>query len=346
MKKFLKILISLISVFLIINATAFAALIISDGSDGAFNPVGSLVTLDLPADGIFNFTTINIPAGVTVKFNRNTSNTPVYFAATGNVNINGVIDVSATATNVIVNVPNNPKQTGGPGAYNGGVGGNGNTPVGSNGGGPGGGGGGYSAGGAGNAIPGNQATKYSTESGKGYAGPAVSYPQNLAGGSGGGGGSAIYKFGWYSGGYGGGGGGAIQISTIGNIDIVGAILANGANGGWSYATALAYAGAGGGGSGGNMELFANAITLGENALIQALGGYGGGLGTQPYSNDPAAYSSGADGGMGYVKFSANTLDLKGTIDAAVIPIPGAVWLFGSGLIGLVGFRRNHRKKNL
>lgn len=90
----------------------FAAPVISDGSDGPFNPIGPLFTVDLPSDWIFNFTTINIPEDVTVKFNRNAANTPVYFAATG-VIINGVIDVLATATDVFLPpVPENPKQFG------------------------------------------------------------------------------------------------------------------------------------------------------------------------------------------------------------------------------------------
>ena len=297
----------------------FAAPVISDGSDGPFNPIGSLFTVDLPFDGIFNFTTINIPEGVTVKFNRNAANTPVYFAATGDVIINGVIDVSATSTDVFLPpVPENPKQTAGPGGFDGGFGGTGASPVGGNGGGPGGGGGGYSAGGAGNAISGNQPTKYSTTQGKGFAGPSVDYPNPLAGGSGGGGGSAVYRYGWYNGGFGGGSGGAIQISTPGHITIGGGILAVGANGGWGHASALAHGGAGGGGSGGNIELFANYVTLSEDGLIQALGGYGGGLSTQPYSRNPAMYSSGADGGMGYAMVQAENVDFQGTVNAVII----------------------------
>jgi hypothetical protein len=331
-------------VFSVMIGTLCAAPIVSDGTDGPFNPAGMLVTINLPDDGIFNFTTINIPAGVTVKFNRNAANTPVYFAATGDVVINGVLDVSATSTNVLLPpVPENPKQGGGPGGYDGGIGGTGEAAVGVDGGGPGGGGGGYSAGGAGNALPGNQPTRYSSSSGKGAAGPAVPFPQTLEGGSGGGGGSAVNWFGWYTGGFGGGGGGAIQISTPGELNIDGEILANGANGGWGQASALAHGGAGGGGSGGNIELYANTLNLSEEALIQALGGYGGGLSTQPYSWDPAAYSSGADGGIGYVKLSADILNLHGTIEAVMIPIPTAIWLLGSGLIGLIGLRRKSDK---
>ena len=54
----------------------------STGADGAFNPTSN-TTLTLPATGVFNFTTITIPAGVTVTFTKNAANTPVVLLATG-----------------------------------------------------------------------------------------------------------------------------------------------------------------------------------------------------------------------------------------------------------------------
>ncbi len=296
-----------------------AATVVSDGSDGPFVPVGSLYTVDLPEDGVFNFTTIHIPAGVTVKFNRNPANTPVFFGATGDVVIDGTLDVSATATDTLLPpVPENPKQSAGPGGFDGGSGGTASATVGQDGNGLGGGGAGYSAGGAGNALPGSQPTRYSTDGGKGDAGPAVDFTTPLAGGSGGGGGSARYRFGWYNGGYGGGGGGAIRIVTPGQITINGSILANGANGGWAHASVLAHGGAGGGGSGGNIALVANTVTLDEAGQIQALGGYGGGLSTQPYSHDPAAYSSGGNGGLGYVMVQAVNMFIDGPMEPIMV----------------------------
>jgi hypothetical protein len=308
-----------IPLLLIGMTTPYAAAgVVSDGSDGPFTPTG-LTTLDLPSDGVFNFTTVNISEGATVKFNRNAANTPVCIAATGDVVIDGVIDVSAVATNVIVIVPENPKRTAGPGGYDGGGGATGDpSAIGENGDGPGGGGGGYSAGGAGNATEGNQPTKYSTTGGMGFAGPVVDYPDPFAGGSGGGGGSAINRFGWYAGGFGGGGGGALEICTPGQIFIGGRIFASGANGGWAHASVLAYGGAGGGGSGGNIALSAHRIILGESGRLAALGGYGGGLSTQPYSHDPAAYSSGADGGMGYARLVAADTLIDGVVDAVLV----------------------------
>jgi hypothetical protein len=66
----------------------------STGANGAWSFLQS-TNIALPPDGIFNCTTITIPVGVTVKFIRNSLNTPVYLLATGDVTIGGTIDVSA-----------------------------------------------------------------------------------------------------------------------------------------------------------------------------------------------------------------------------------------------------------
>ena len=327
-----------LSIWVLGAGTVAADPVVSDGSDGPFTPASGLVTLDLPADGIFNFTTIDIPAGTTVKFNRNAANTPVYLAATGSVTIAGVIDVSATATDVVLPpVAANPKQGGGPGGYNGGDGGDSDGAVGHDGGGSGGGGGGYSGAGAGNATAGLQPTRYGSS--PGAAGVVVDYDEPLSGGSGGGGGSAVNWFGWYTGGFGGGGGGALQISTPGTLTITGSILGNGANGGWGYASALANGGAGGGGAGGTIEIYVGELVLAADGLIQVRGGYGGGLSTQPYSNDPAAYSSGGDGGLGYVALGVGTLNLTGTIDGVQVDAPCPV--DGLSPTPLVTLAQNH-----
>src|SRR3990172_6560050 len=65
----------------------------STGADGAFNPTTN-TELQIPPSGIFNFTTVNIPSGVTVTFKKNAANTPVYILATGDVTIAGTIKVS------------------------------------------------------------------------------------------------------------------------------------------------------------------------------------------------------------------------------------------------------------
>ena len=61
----------------------------STGADGAFNPSCTpppcTVTVTLPPTGVFNLTTINVPANITVKFTKNADNTPVTMLASGNV---------------------------------------------------------------------------------------------------------------------------------------------------------------------------------------------------------------------------------------------------------------------
>src|SRR6266550_5208462 len=79
----------------------------STGVDGALN-VTTNTTLDLPPNGIFNFTTINVASGATLTFNRNVFNTPVYLLATGDVVIAGDISVNAVG------------RLGGPGGFDGG----------------------------------------------------------------------------------------------------------------------------------------------------------------------------------------------------------------------------------
>src|SRR6266446_5215285 len=68
----------------------------STGAHGALNPSAHL-TLTLPASGVFNFTTVNIPGGVILRFTRNATNTPVTILAQGDVIIAGTMDVSGSA---------------------------------------------------------------------------------------------------------------------------------------------------------------------------------------------------------------------------------------------------------
>src|SRR5215212_8896487 len=62
----------------------------STGADGAFNPVAN-TTLQIPPSGVFNFTTVNIPQNVEIRFTKNAKNTPVTILTTGNVVIGGRI---------------------------------------------------------------------------------------------------------------------------------------------------------------------------------------------------------------------------------------------------------------
>ena len=255
------------------------------GADGALNPTADTV-LPLPPSGTFNFTTVNIPAGVTVTFQRNVTNRPVVMLATGDVIIAGTIDVSGSSSvgNTLFGNDGQPG-LGGPGGYNGGQGGlvlgsrRGGDGLGPGGGsagavnpnngseGMGGGGGGYAA--PGGAVSGTSSngTNWSIPGGPSYGSIFI---QPLIGGSGGGGGGGSATI---RGEGGGGGGGAILIASSGAIELraTGRILANGGNTGTNVSTTFS-PGCGAGGSGGAIRIVANAVR--GNGLLQAAGGLG------------------------------------------------------------------------
>src|SRR5712691_2678600 len=102
----------------------------STGADGAYAPTCAptpcTVTEALPPSGVYNYTTVTIPSGVTVRYTRNAANTPVTLLAAGDVTIMGTISVnggngldgSTTGTGLIFNAGG----LGGPGGFNGGNG--------------------------------------------------------------------------------------------------------------------------------------------------------------------------------------------------------------------------------
>ena len=233
----------------------------STGVDGEFNPT-TTTEIQLPPNGIFNFTTVNIPAGVTVTFKKNAANTPAYILATGDVNISGTISVSGS------NAVANDLGRGGAGGFDGGYGGEQNKP-GGRGMGPGGGGstnayGGYGGGGAfGTAEPGPCGAYYCI-GGSVYGNERI---LPFIGGSGAGGGGQVSNIG----GGGGGGGGAILIASSGTINITGSIIANGGAGA-IIVNSSSYPGTGGGGSGGAIKLIAN--TIAGNGTVSAVGAVG------------------------------------------------------------------------
>jgi len=240
----------------------------STGADGPFNPTSNM-TLTLPPNGVFNFTTINIPSGVTVRFLRNAANTPVILLATGNVVLNGLLDVSGSTAGQY-----GRPGAGGPGGYDGGIGADGiTTATGSVGLGPGGGGGGPAGNGSGGGG------SYATAGAAGGGGGGATYGgvtlRPIVGGSGGGGGGGA--LGSTIGGGGGGGGGAILIAsstsiTIHSVDYYNraqtVIQANGGNG--TAGVPGMSAGAGGAGSGGAIRLIAPTIT--GTSVLDARGG--------------------------------------------------------------------------
>jgi hypothetical protein len=157
----------------------------STGADGALNPTTNTI-LTLPANGVFNFTTVTVPVGVIVRFTRNAANTPVTLLATGNVTIAGILDLSATSGGgaVVGTFLGSNAGIGGPGGFDGGDGANGvAATLGGTGLGPGGGGPGTGAG---------FATTGGVVSATGTPGAAYGNAQllPLIGGSGGGGGGA------------------------------------------------------------------------------------------------------------------------------------------------------------
>ena len=256
----------------------------STGSDSAlnyttagtynFDPVA--LGLNPAGDNIFNFTTINIAAGVTLTLQNNyLRGKPVVWLATGNVTIAGTlvldgqsgVNISTTsypgADWISQRVPTIP----GPGGSPGGVGarpgvaafpglGPGGAPVhtASN----------CSYGGGGSfAVAGS-----STPAGPTY-GNIQTVP--LAGGSGGSGGcvASTVTATDAAGGTGGAGGGAIRIVSTTSISVTGRISANGGNGGIGRDGGTQ----GGGGSGGAVNLIAP--TVSGNGTIYC-GGAGGG----------------------------------------------------------------------
>lgn len=253
----------------------------STGADGAFNPTSN-VTIVAPESGVFNYTTVNIPAGVTITYARNTTvDKPVIILAQGAVTIAGTINLDGKLGNA-----NGFGGLGGPGGFRGGAGGYGfdQTFSGVPGEGPGGGGGGTGSatinlpgagGGGGYGTMGNPGGS-GTVGGQSGArfGTVTLLP--LIGGSGGGGGACFTN---ERGGAGGGGGGAILIASSTSITLDGTILARGGGGNVGSA-------GGGGGSGGGVRIIANAVTGGGNVNVSggnsagAFRSYSGGSGAQ------------------------------------------------------------------
>jgi hypothetical protein len=276
----------------------------STGADGAFNPTAN-TTLTLPSNGVFNFTTINIPAGVTVTFTRNAANTPVLLLATGDVTINGTLDVSAGAGSSF----GRPGR-GGPGGFDGGAGADGvNTTLAGFGLGPGGGapGNGATAGGGGGGY-GTAGTSGGAGTGSGgtpgAGGPAYGSVvlRPILGGSGGGGGGGI--LGQAVGGGGGGGGGAIVIASSTRVafntgNILNALLvrANGGDGSSTSGAIVANGGGGGSGSGGAIRVIAP--TISGNGRLEARAGL------------PGSFNGGT-GAPGRTRLEAATLSFFGT----------------------------------
>jgi hypothetical protein len=225
-------------VFLLLPIACLAQVVTgSNGSDGAFNPTATNTIINMAdhPNGVYQYTSVNIPSSVTVTFTPNANNTPVVWLVQNSVVINGTVDVSGQAAN------GSQGGIGGPGGWAGGSGGVLGTP-------------GQGPGGGTTSAGGNFSGQYNY-------GNAFLVP--LLGGSGGGG--------TVSGGNGGGGGGggAILIAASGTITLKGYITSDGGNGGGNWY------GTSGGGSGGAVRLVASQITgsgwlntVGGNGMIR------------------------------------------------------------------------------
>jgi hypothetical protein len=271
----------------------------SDGHDGALNPASNLVIdmADHP-DGIYHYTSVNIPAGVTVSFIPNAGNKPVVWLVQGDCTINGNIELNGKGGG-----SQGQPGVGGPGGF---AGGNGGTQAGQ-GMGPGGGEMHTPVGGNGSyATRGEQLTN-------GIQGlPGAIYGNSfcipLVGGSGGGGGNTSA----------GGGGGAILIATSNGLTVNGSIMADG---GSPYAPSNASTG--GAGSGGTIRLVATSISgSGYLSVNRKYAGH--------YVGYPSYSWVGALSGYGRVRIDTYSNTFGGTVGGVftqgfqpiIIPAPG------------------------
>jgi hypothetical protein len=292
---------TLLGVMLALTLNASAQF--SSGSTGADGPLdfsnvtaGSVVIFDptkftavphVAGQNIFNFTTITIPANVTVVLSGQNLSGPVFWLAQGDVRINGHITLdgqpgSGTTTDVALRIPSIP----GPGGYSGGVGGGGlsnSAPTAGNG--PGGG------------RPGDFVVNAQANGGT-FTGTATG---PLIGGSGGGGGRGSVNDPRFDSG-GGAGGGALLIASSTSITVNGVISANGGTGPNGAFTCP------GGGAGGEVRLAANAIS--GTGSVTATGG--------------GSCSSG--GSSGAVQFEAFQIAGVTSSPTAAQSAPGALFL--------------------
>ncbi|HJU05019.1 MAG TPA: hypothetical protein VJ692_07670 [Nitrospiraceae bacterium] len=272
----------------------------STGALGALNPPTGTTTITLPPDGILNYTTINIPNGATVQFQRNAANTPVIMLAQGTVTIAGIISVNGNDA-----IPRSGNGTGplagalgGPGGFQGGQAGAYSTA--------------NYEGAAGQGLSGGRAGILSpqTNTGDGSYGAPASFVGliPLFGGSGGGGGSQPSSVAM-DGGSGGGGGGAMLLASTTQITVTstGIIQSNGGSGYRSYCD---YRSAGAG-SGGAIRLVAPSIT--NQGTIQALGG-------------PNGCSAVYVGGPGRIRLEAYSMPFIAATNpvASIVTSPGPV----------------------
>ncbi len=343
----------------------------STGADGALSPKAT-VELPLPDDGVLNYTSVNIPAGVTVTYKKNKRNTPVYMLVQGNVDIAGTISVrggdakhAGTYGDGVLGDDGQPG-LGGNGGFDGGRGGQADASYraevvnGGAGQGPGGGAGGvvgdsvctpftsaysYAPGmgvGGGHASPAYRGSTQwcgaTTNVGAQFMGKAYgsNLLQPLIGGSGGGGGRGSVR---YGGSGGGGGGGALLIAANGTITLAtgGAIDASGGDAGGVGGGDSGFWGAGG--AGGAIRLVASRIA-GAGSLL-ASGGCANydnrRYGCSNYSGEWSGNTPGANGGsVGRIRLEADSHAYNGSPQGSFSKdAPGPIFLSNTPSLRIV-----------
>lgn len=235
----------------------------STGTDGALNITAPGITyldpiamkINPAGDNIFNFTTITIATGSTLKLSELKVHGPVYFLAQGDVVINGFIDFTGDASpGVTTTAAEQIPAYAGSGGYSGGLGGvHGDANH--------------------QALPGNgpgggAAGDINTPYAVGGLFTTNRFLVPMVGGSGGGGTNDTGQFGSQ----GGAGGGALLIASSTTIRLDSKATA--APNGYIYG----YGGSGGsrgcGGAGGGLRLVANSIIGATNYLINVATGGG------------------------------------------------------------------------
>lgn len=321
----------------LVSQTTFAFDSGSSGADGALTPAVD-TEVQLPADGILEYTSIDIPAGISVTFSKNALNTPVTLLVSGDATINGTIDVSGSDAPASAGAGDGnlgddglPGE-GGPGGFDGGRGGMADDSTGADspriaqaGIGP---GGGFptisyldniSCHGSGGSFGTLGTVSWSSCNGA----PGPTYGNDdllpLVGGSGGSGGGGRQSTG---GSGGGGGGGALLIAVSGTLTIAGGgeIVANGGRSGdVGHDNSLSSGGrVGGGGSGGGIRLIAT--NLAGSGSVSATGGRMG-----AYNG----YSWNEYGGKGRIRLEAENFTFSGASNPAYsLAEPGQLVISG------------------
>ncbi len=169
-----------------------------------------------------------------------------------------------------------------------------------------------------------------------------------AGSGGAGGGTHVWNSssGWNAvGGAGGGGGGFVDLTSAGNITILGTIDAAGGKGsngtnGYNYATGFAYyggGGGGGGGSGGGIRILTpNKLVLGSTTLMTTAGGAAGSSGN--YAASGAVTNRGGAGGIGRIALEDGDSVIGNIAAATLVPAEGAAAGFYKGVFDATRFQ--------